>query len=108
MADQRDPARKPEYRDGRFVKQGSVRNAPLASAPGPQVADGDTGLRTNTEDTADRQGQIVEAIGSLSDADYTTDGKPKISAIDQTMPEGSEPVTAEERDAAWASMQNAG
>ena len=54
----------------------------------------------------DRGKEIREAISGLSATDYTQGGKPKTEAIDAEMPEGSEPVSADERDAIWVSMQS--
>jgi len=43
---------------------------------------------------------------SLDDDDYTQAGKPDVDAINDAMPDGSERVTAAERDAIWAAMQD--
>ena len=47
----------------------------------------------------DRKTAILEAIGGLDpERDYTKGGKPDVDAINALMPEGSETVTAAERD----------
>lgn len=47
----------------------------------------------------DRKTAILEAIGGLDrEKDYTKGGKPDVDAINALMPEGSETITAAERD----------
>lgn len=51
----------------------------------------------------ERVAAIKEAIAGLDkDKDYTKGGKPEVDAINALMPEGAEPVTADERDAVVA------
>lgn len=57
----------------------------------------------------DRAAQIAELIGGLDPAqDFTEGGKPDVRKINALASEGFPPVTADERDAVWATMQAAG
>ncbi|ETW10630.1 hypothetical protein ATO8_21241 [Roseivivax marinus] len=51
---------------------------------------------------ADRIAAIIEA---LEDDAYGKDGKPHVDAINAALGDGDEAVTAAERDAVWAAME---
>lgn len=56
-------------------------------------------VTANSGLSEDRKAEIFEAIGGLDrEKDYTKGGKPDVDAINALMPEGSETVTAAERD----------
>lgn len=46
--------------------------------------------------------QIRDAFALLSEADFMTDGRPKVAAIQALLAPGADIVTAEQRDALWA------
>lgn len=46
--------------------------------------------------------QIRDAFTLLSEADFMTDGRPKVAAIQALLAPGADIVTAEQRDALWA------
>ena len=66
-----------------------------------KVADGDA-------PDGGRDGAIRTAINGLGEDGYTEGGKPEVQAINAALPEGTDPVTAKERDAVWAAMQEEG
>lgn len=80
-----------------------------------EMSDGDRDSATSSGyfeisggDEPDRKAVIRSAINALSDDDddhWTNDGRPDVHALNDHMPEGSERVTAAERDDAWSAMQ---
>lgn len=64
-------------------------------------------LAERADDSDSERGDLIrDAIDGLDkDADFTKGGKPDVDKINAAMPEGSETVTAVERDAIWASME---
>ena len=66
-------------------------------------------LHIAAEDAADeRTRAITEAIAGLDrEKDFTKAGQPEVDAINALMPEGAEPVTAAERDAAFPKPKKA-
>lgn len=53
----------------------------------------------------DRFNAIAEIIEMLGDDEFTTSGLPEVAAINDALPDGSEPVTAAERDQVWGAMR---
>ena len=86
---------KPGFYDGAFKKAG-------------QHASDDAIAASMAERGPGRSALILEAIRSLGPDGFTADGKPKTDAIDAEMPEGSDRVTAAERDGVWAALQEEG
>lgn len=86
---------KPGFYDGAFRKAGQYASDDAIAASMEAKGPGRSGL-------------IREAIQSLGPDGFTADGKPKTDAIEAEMPEGSDRVTAAERDAIWAAVQEKG
>lgn len=59
------------------------------------------GLEITGSNDAMRYEAIVAAMASLDDEGRTNDGTPKVDAVNDLLPEGMEPITAEERNAIW-------
>ena len=76
---------------------------PGATAANPE-GDVQTAGATETLDSG-RASQIDSVIAGLDKKSFTADGSPSVDAINAAMPEGSEKVTAAERDEAWARVQ---
>jgi hypothetical protein len=53
-----------------------------------------------------RDAIVAEVIKNLDKTTgFLASGAPRVEAINSSLPEGSEPVTSEERDAIWARIQ---
>ncbi|KQI68698.1 hypothetical protein AN189_07275 [Loktanella sp. 3ANDIMAR09] len=78
-----------------------LKLAVFAGDGGTQESDeGDGGTQESDDD---RLGVIVEVISNLDpDEDFTQGGLPDVKAVNAAMPDGSEPVSAAERDVAWS------
>lgn len=48
-----------------------------------------------------RAATVRLAADGLGEDDLTADGRPKVGALNAALPEGSEPVTVDERDGIW-------
>ncbi|MEM8572930.1 MAG: hypothetical protein AAGG56_18840 [Pseudomonadota bacterium] len=62
------------------------------------------GQEVEGEGGDDRASQIALIIADLPEDKYTAEGAPMVDAINEALAEGVEHVTAAERDAIWASL----
>lgn len=89
----------------RFGTSGQVSGKELIVATPAAAADGAGNVGGNGAGN-DRETDIRNAISGLDpQKDFTKGGKPEVDAINALMPDGSEPVTAAERDAVMEGNQ---
>ncbi|KIC22501.1 hypothetical protein [Leisingera sp. ANG-Vp] len=73
---------------------------------GMLVEDGGTSDARQPVEMTGREAIVAGVIRGLGEDDFTKGGKPEVDAINDVLPKVAEPVTAAERDAVWAKMED--
>ncbi|SER49872.1 hypothetical protein SAMN04490244_101270 [Tranquillimonas rosea] len=83
-------------------------NGALPADAAPVTADERDALWAEVSGPAIDEGRLAQfraALSELGEADLTEEGSPAVDAVNGALPEGADPVTAEERDALWAHLE---